>query len=256
MRPNRRVLLTVLPGVLALALGAAACLGADVVVLRSGTMMEGNVVSLDGDELVLEIEAGKSILDRGDVRSVHFGTTIDELGDGEDGGDDGAPDAAPEAPDEGPVFRIGDKRAFGVGDAVETNTLRVRLTDVATERVRVVDIFGNVKDSREEQLVFRFEVRNVGTREVLTVRGNPVFGDKLILLEDEEGDEIKAQSFGAGSRVEGALQDGDEIDPGDRDGHLEVFKVPGGDVERLELRVDLARFGDGGIVRWVVERWE
>jgi hypothetical protein len=252
MRPIHRVLLTVSPGVLALTLGAAACLAADVVVLRSGTMMEGTVVSLDGDELVLEIEAGKSILDRGDVRSVHFDTTIEELG----GGDDAGPGAAPDAPDEGPVFRIGDKKAFGVGDAVETNTLRVRLTGVATERVRIVDIFGNVKDSREEQLVFTFEVRNVGTREVLTVRGNPVFGDKLILLEDQEGDEIKAQSFGAGSRVEGALQDGDEIDPGDRDGHLEVFKVPGGDVERLELRVDLARFGDGGIVRWVVERWE
>lgn len=251
MRQTRVPVFAAIAG-LTIGLAATLTLATDVVVLRSGTTMEGTVVSLDDHEIVLEIEGGKSILDRDDVRSIHFDTTASQLAtDDEDHpGDEDDDDR------DGPVFRIGDKKTLDVGDAIETNRLRVRLTSVDVERVRVVDLFGKTSQSRAPYLVLTFEVWNIDNRKSLTVQGNPVFGEKLVRLETGAGDEVEAHGFGAGSAVDGALRDADTIGPGDREGHLEVFEIPGDDDESLELRLDLTRFGDAGVVRWRIEDWD
>ena len=235
-------------------IGVAACPASDVVVLRSGTMMEGDVVSLTGDELVLRIESGKSILDRADVRAVHFDTTIAEMEH------PAAPAAtepadAPErkatpAEDAGPVLAPGDKKEFALGDAVRVGSLRLRLVGVDTQKVKVVDLLGGVNESRDAFLVLRFDVANVGDRGDLVISGDPVFGEALVRVENQKGRRIKGKSFGAGSRAAGALRDGETIAVGVEREDLEVFERPGDGVKELVVRVNLERFGEKGSLVW------
>lgn len=241
-------------------LGGAACLAGDVVVLRSGTMMEGDVVSLNGKELVLRIESGKSILDRADVRSIHFDTTITELTKPTEPGTT-KPGGAPEkeaTPDEGkpPAFSLGDKKEFALGDAVRAGSLRLRLSDVTIQTVKVVDLLGGVHESPGTFLVLHFDVANVGDMRELVISGDPVFGGPLIRIEDEKGGRIKGKSFGAGSRVEGELRDGEKIGVGGTREDLEVFERPEEGVKELVVRVNLERFGEKGTVVWRVGRGE
>jgi hypothetical protein len=229
---------------------AAACLAADVVVLKSGTMMEGDVVSLTGKELVLRIESGKSILDRADVRSIHFDTTVAELT-----APTKSPDTAPDkkaTPNENdrPVFSPGDKKEFALGDAVRVGSLRLRLADVSIRKVRVIDLLGGVNESRDDFLVLRFEAANVGSGRDLVASGDPVFGEALVRVEGSSGARIKGKSFGAGSRVEGELRDGEKITAGNEAEDLEVFEFPGEKVEEIVVRVNLERFGEKGTLVW------
>lgn len=235
--------------------GTTASLATDVVVLKSGTMMEGEVVSLDASEVVLTIESGKSILDRSNVRSIHFDTTIGELR--RPTAPDAEPDRAPApAKDDDRVFSPHDKEAFALGDAVEAGSLRLRLADATIRRVRVVDLLGGVKESRDEFLVLRFEAANVGDGRDLEVSGDPAFGAPLLRVEDEKGNRISGKSFGAGSHVEGELRDGEKIVRGDEKEDLEVFELPGAGVKALVVRVNLERFGGKGMVTWRLERGE
>lgn len=242
--------------------GATACLAADVVVLRSGTMMEGQVLRLDADELVLSIESGKSILDRDDVRSIHFDTTIGELSRPVESPRER--DASPEekedrdAGDEQRVFVPSDKKEFDLGDAVRAGSLRLRLAEASIRKVEVVDLLGGVNESRDPFLVLRFEVANVGDMRSLRVSGDPVFGEARVRVESGEGDRIRGKSFGAGSRVQGELQDGQTIGVGGEREDLRVFERPGEGVEEIVVRVDLARYGEKGELTWRIagEGWD
>ncbi len=232
--------------------GARTCDAADVVVLRSGTMMEGEVVSLDEAELVLEIESGRSILERAEVRSIHFDTTAAALRDA-DGNE--RQDRAPGDEAEDRVFDFGDKETYDVGDAVEKGALRLRLSGVEVRRVRIVDLFGNETRTRDEHLVLEFDVWNVGPRRALEVRGHPVFGGRLVHVVNPEGEALPAATFGPGRRALGALEDDAKIAPGDEATHVEAFETPDAGAEDLTVVVDLSRFGGDGVVRWSLEGW-
>lgn len=212
----------------------------DVVVLKSGTMMEGRVETFDEGELILLIESGKTILVRDDIASIHFDTTVAQVTSAQS---DVAPASA----------QTGAKAPVAVGEWFTHNDVELRVSKVVIGKVPVRDVLDDLKESTNELMQVHFQVRNASDRKILRYSGSRMFGNHYVLRDDVDN-VIRGVSFGFGNRVDGALKDGQEIDPGSQVNHVEIFRVPPPKTQHLDLALDLDAFGAEGKVDFRIGR--
>jgi len=210
----------------------------DVVVLEGGKMMEGRVISFDQDELVLEIESGKALLTRGDIASIHFDSTVAEIR--------AAMSQRPRPKD------VSSREPLDFREWFRASEIEVRVSQAAIARVSVTDLFGEMQQSTDDHLQLTLEIRNTSERRILRYREG-VFSNSFQLRDDVDNI-LRGVSFGFTNAVQGALEEGSEIDPRQSVTHVEIFRVPPPKTRHLDLTVDLSAFGLEGTAVFRITR--
>jgi preprotein translocase subunit YajC len=208
----------------------------DVVVLRSGKMLEGDVLTVDTGSVRLRGESTETTVVRADVAAIHFDTTAAALR-GEDAEPDAEPDEAPE-------------RTPGLGEPVDAEGLEITLVDASVRRVELVDLMGKTFQSGQRVLALRFSVRNTQEFARLQASTGGPFSAGMVAVADRRGRTLAPAGFGIGNRLRNAMRDGAEIAPGETAEHVAAFARPRDDSKELLCTVDLRRFGGEGTVRF------
>lgn len=215
----------------------------DVVVLRSGTVLEGTAKSFDGERLTLAVEAGTTVLERAAIAAVHFGITKQQYEAGEATRSPDRTPAPSASPPDGQV-------AWGGHVRTATFTLAVVRARIATTQIR--DMMGDAKVGTTPDLQITLSVRNVAERKVLRFREPNPFLANPFLLHDDVGNQIRGVNYGFGSEVVGALTGKEDVLPDQTATHLLLFQIPPPKTKQLTLTMDLSVFGEEGSRTFVI----
>ncbi len=237
----------------AVLLPVAALLAIDTVVLKNGTMLEGDVQSVDRQEVRITFFGGQTNLQRSQVAAIHFDKNSEDVRrlmvppttppSPQPGPQPpNAPGTPPTIPPLQPVAPpTVAPQLDDLGVWKQSGNLRVRITKARVGNVNVRDFTGRVVPSRETVLALEMEVNNTGDR-ALKFRVPP-FGQPFTLT-DPMGRTV-LQEFVSGEIVD-ALRSGNNVGSGETLRHLEVFVVPvhiPGDAGEYKVRLDTTVFG-------------
>lgn len=223
----------------------------DVVVMKSGKVHEGVVLKLDGDELTLQIEGGKILIDRGNLSAIHFNATAADVakqgGDAADGGrktSDAGGRPAGKKPAAGKFRERSKKNA----------DIEVSVIGAHIGKIRSSDIFDDNKKSSDDRLQVRFRFRNLTTNDGIEYETPGLFDSAFFRVADEGGTRVKGITLAPGEDLIGALEDGHVINPGKTAEHVEIFKTPSDDFKHLDVSVSLKAFGREGTFTYRITR--
>ncbi|MEZ6008263.1 MAG: hypothetical protein R3F05_10930 [Planctomycetota bacterium] len=212
---------------------------ADVIVLKSGTVIEGTTDSVDATKVVLQVEGGSSSLERSSVASIHFGISKADYERQRRAGP--AQQTAAAAP--------ADVIEWGAPAEAEGITLAVASVRVGTTAVHG---FGGPGRGTNPDLQIALAISNTSDRKILRYDTPNRFMASPFQLRDDVDNVIRGVRYGAGSEVVGALTGNEDFEPGSRGSHLLVFAVPPPKTKFLILSVDLSVFGCQVIVRFSI----
>ncbi len=226
---------------LALVTVVDAAFSADVVVNRDDTMLEGNLLSVDKQEISLELPDGEvRKIARKDVSEIHLGTNLVSV--------KVIKGRKEKASKSKPAKTTPDVVEFG--KPAEAGSLSVRLTDAVVEFPQVRDLFNRISRGTSKELVVRMEVTNNDERRIARFKDNSFRSP--IWMVDDVGNAIRGIGYGAGSTIEGAIKRDDDINPGKTVSHACVFKIPPPKTEHLILVIDAKAFGQTGKLQFKI----
>lgn len=240
-KPNRRgMIMGRLLITLTLVTAAEATIAADVVVRRDDTMLEGNLLSVDKQDITLELSDGEvRKIARKDVSEIYLGTNMLSV--------KVIKGRKSKASKSQPAQTPG---VVEFGKPAEAGSLSIRLTDAAVEFPQVRDLFNRVSRGTSKELVIRMEVTNNDERRIIRFKDNSFRSP--ISMVDDAGNGIRGIGYGAGSTIEGSIKRDDDINPGKTVKHACVFRVPPPKTEHLILVIDATAFGQTGKLQFKI----
>jgi len=133
------------------------------------------------------------------------------------------------------------------GQAYLGGGLRVAVSEVQVETTEVDDALGQ-RDGNLD-LHVTLEITNMGDS-AIKYRAPQLLRAKDPKLIDDSGHSVPPVAYGDKAKVEGQLDDGQEIESHDGETHDILFKVPPADAKSFLLNVDMAMFGGRGVVQF------
>ena len=213
---------------------------ADVIVHRDETMLEGILLSVDKQDVVLELSDGEvRKIARKDVSEIHLGTNMLSVKVIK-GRKSKAPKPEPAQTPNVVYF----------GKPAEAGNLSVVLTGATVEFPPVRDLFNRVSQGTTKQLVLRMKVTNKDERRIIRFKDNSYRSP--IWMVDDAGNSIRGIGYGAGSSIEGGIREDDDINPGKTVTHACVFKLQPPKTEHLILVIDATAFGQSGKLQFKI----
>lgn len=209
-------------------LASSAVLASDLVVLKDGRTLSGNLIAMSKDALTLAQHESPIEITREDVASVHFDTTEADWLRSQ------LRPADATRQDTRTVIPIGAKHVSGIS-AISVRT-------AAIQRVELEGTWGEGDQSDDEHLCVLLDIENLDDRRVIEAPGSA-----LGTVRDDVGNRVRSIRFSYDS-IAGQL-DGDEtILPGTKRSHMLVFDKPLPNTEHLDLEIDARRAGGAGSV--------
>jgi hypothetical protein len=135
-----------------------------------------------------------------------------------------------------------------IGQSHAANGFSISLVDARIENAQFTDILGNATVGDDPSLVLQFEILNTDDRRLLRFRERDLFGPEPFQLRDDVDNQIRRMPYGIGTQPAGALTSYDDIAPGATATHVELFSLPPPETEYLIATVDLACFGEEGVI--------
>lgn len=142
-----------------------------------------------------------------------------------------------------------DPSQYGVGDRYVTEHFSFSISKVEIMRPHVYSISGDMAEGESPQLVVTFDIRNTSERKLLRFYDGG-YGHPTFTLRDDADNVLRRIGFGTGSRVVGALDEDDDIQPNQQVTHVEVFQKPPDKTIHLKLLVSTAFLGGNEFVRF------
>ncbi|HBJ34996.1 MAG TPA: hypothetical protein DDZ51_09595 [Planctomycetaceae bacterium] len=133
-----------------------------------------------------------------------------------------------------------------------TPTFSIRLASAKIAKAQIVDMFGETGTGREENLIITLEINNRDDRKILRFTERNMFSSANFKLRDDVENTIRGVNYGAASRPVGALRSSDDILPGAKVTHVELFNVPLPKTQFVILTVNLECFGSDGSIEFEI----
>jgi hypothetical protein len=206
-------------------------LPADVVVMKSGKVHEGNVVSFDGKELTLEVKEGKSIVSRTEVDSVFFGIDAETY------------KPIQKAIQKNKEPAKASKGLIPFGETGEGDLVAIRIVSARIGKIPLRGNFGRGDaESTDDLLEIIYEIENLNERKI--VRFSEGFSSKGFALFDDAKNGIRWINFGVSYTPKDFLTKDDDLLPEKTVKKRLVFQELPPRTKSVELRVSLSCFGD------------
>lgn len=240
----------------------ASAFAADVVVMKSGVLMEGTVDSMTQQTLRLMFPGGESTIQRTEIASVHLNTTIDDVRKLL------TPPATTPANPTPPVTPPPVGPAPGTTPPVTTppppagpyetwaylGDVRVRISSARAGKVKIKEFTGRVKSTSNNRLIVDFEIQNVSANRTVTFRGVP-FGDMFTCRNTDGRNNKPYKPSGFGESIEGQTQLPVDIPAQYFVNHTEYFDdVPGVD-KGIVVTINGEGFGQSGTATITIPAW-
>lgn len=212
---------------------------ADLVILRSGTIYEGNVHEFDNEELILDVESGTTILKKKEIASIHFDRTVKEY-------------KAKQSKRLSLQTIQSSEEVIAFGQEMKTDKLSLTITSARIAKPKVKDMFGDMREGENLNLLVAFRILNTMDRKILRYQKSSIFERENFSLRDDAYNEIRPVSYGWGYIVIGALTGTEDINPNKEAKHIVVFSIPPEKTKYLILSVNLKAFGEQGIINFKI----
>ncbi len=217
-----------------LAIIATSVLFADVIVMKNGDKLEGDLDSVNDKRIGLKVDGVEKQLERSDVSSIHLNISLADF----------------EKREKNSGADI--KEAIAFGETGKSKNVAIRIVNAKVGKTNAKTITNPMAQSELDNLNLEIAIKNTSERKIVRFTDQSGFFSNKMLMRDDVENIIQRIHFGIGVDVIGALTKDDEILPGKEVVHVEVFKVPPPKTEWLMLSIDLSAFGDSGVMHFKI----
>lgn len=215
----------------------------DVIVLKGGKTHEGQVIKFDNNELTIKIQSGKTILEKKDIKSIHFGINKEQFLTAKKSEPVKKETMPPKEPIKKEVTLS--KGVIEIKQPYHSKNFDIKIKNAEIGQVALKGFMSKSKITTDKYLKLFLLFSNTSERKILSFDG----GDSKFSMKDDVENTIRRITVGFSQTVVGALKNNTEINPKKSNTHLVIFKVPPPKTQFLILTVNLNVFGDTGFAK-------